>query len=105
MKPVDSDTFRLIPFKIYTPDQRVIQASFPSILEDSTPTRLSHLIDKFYPNVESGLGECEIKIHGVEVEMHLSMQWIATNLSYPDNFVHIIIIDPNSKLNASIFPL
>ena len=105
MKPMESDTFRLIPFKIYPPDQRVIQASFPSILEDSTPARLSHLIDKFYPSIKSGLGESEIKIHGVEVDMHLSLQWIATNLSYPDNFVHICIINPFNRLNTSIFPM
>ena len=105
MKPIESDTFRLIPFKIYTPDQRVIQASFPSMLTESTAATLGDLIEKFYPNTKSVTGDCQILIHGVEVEKHLSLQWIATNLSYPDNFVHICIIDPYSKLSMSLFPM
>eukprot|EP00800_Vazella_pourtalesii_P006413 TRINITY_DN1826_c0_g1_i1.p1 TRINITY_DN1826_c0_g1~~TRINITY_DN1826_c0_g1_i1.p1 ORF type:complete len:279 (+),score=67.80 TRINITY_DN1826_c0_g1_i1:98-934(+) len=105
MKPIESDTFRLIPFKIYTPDQRVIQASFPSMLTESTAATLGDLIEKFYPNTKSVTGDCQILIHGVEVEKHLSLQWIATNLSYPDNFVHICIIDPYSKLSVSLFPM
>ena len=103
MKPVESSTFRLIPFKIYTPEHEIIQGSFSSLLEENEVATLQHLIDKFFPNMKRVMGDCEVKIHGVQVETNLSLQWLATNMSYPDNFLHICIVDPFSRLSTSIY--
>jgi autophagy-related protein 5 len=57
--------------------------------DEFVETTLYHAIIKAFPgymdNVFTAIS------HGIELPLDTSIGWIATNLSYPDNFIHIVL--------------
>ncbi|KAK6488626.1 autophagy protein 5 isoform X1 [Huso huso] len=94
---VEEGGFRYIPFRIYqtTSDRPFIQKLFrPVTAEGQTHTLGDLLKEMFSAAVTPNDGEkkYQVVIHGIEPVLETPLQWLSEHLSYPDNFLHIIVI-------------
>jgi autophagy-related protein 5 len=99
--------FRYIPFRIYILDKTFIQKLFsPYDIEHDKWMTLNDLIqfslhheaqceqlanEKKILNVN--IEDYRVIIHGVQPPLHTSIQWLSEYFSYPDNFLHICLIE------------
>jgi len=95
---------RKIPIRIFKSDQQklITQESFPAFKneENSELTTLLDLLSHTFPEIliqnengEFGLTH-KIIIQGVEPNLDMGLLWLTCNLSYPDNFLYIILQPP-----------
>ncbi|CAO3592521.1 unnamed protein product [Absidia cylindrospora] len=97
---------RSVPIRLYLPDQcPVIQdtASFTDdigdllTLGDVLKTIVPGLIVKGDTTKEP---DFIVVSHGIELSLHTPIRWASDHLSYPDNFLHIIICRPLSSSSS-----
>jgi autophagy-related protein 5 len=99
--------FRYIPFRIYILDKNFIQKLFsPYDIEHDKWMTLNDLI-QFSLNHEAqceqlsnekkilniNMNDYRVIIHGVQPPLHTPIQWLSEYFSYPDNFLHICLIE------------
>ena len=102
--------FRYIPFRIYILDKPFIQKLFsPFDLEENKSMTLYDLLS-FALNHEA---QCEqlanekkilhtviedytVIIHGIQPPLQTPVQWLSESFSYPDNFLHICLVEKRS---------
>jgi autophagy-related protein 5 len=99
--------FRYIPFRIYILDKPFMQKLFsPYDIEHDKWMTLNDLI-QFSLNHEAqceqlanekkilntNLNDYRVIIHGVQPPLHTPIQWLSEYFSYPDNFLHICLIE------------
>jgi autophagy-related protein 5 len=99
--------FRYIPFRIYILDRSFIQKLFcPYDFEHDRWMTLNDLIE-FSLNHEAqceqlghekkilnvNINDYQVIIHGVQPPLHTPIQWLSEYFSYPDNFLHICLIE------------
>lgn len=94
MESSGEEMFKYIPFKIYQVDQPNIQKLFkPHGLEGQEQT-MADLLHECVPHL--WCDEVLMKkavIHGIEMCLDSPVLWLSQNLSYPDNFLHICLLD------------
>jgi autophagy-related protein 5 len=99
--------FRYIPFRIYILDKPFIQKLFsPYDTEEEKFTTLNDLLH-FALNHEAqcelvanekkilstNIDDYRIIIHGIQPPIQTPIQWLSEYFSYPDNFLHICLIE------------
>jgi autophagy-related protein 5 len=99
--------FRYIPFRIYILDKPFIQKLFsPFDSEDEKGLTLNDLLH-FALNHEAhceqlanekkilntNIHDYRVIIHGVEPPVNTPVQWLSEHFSYPDNFLHICLVE------------
>lgn len=99
--------FRYIPYRIYILDRAFLQKLFsPYDLEKEKWTTLHDLVQFSLTHeaeceqkanekkiINMNIHDFRIVIHGVEPPLHTPVQWLSEHFSYPDNFLHICLIE------------
>jgi autophagy-related protein 5 len=99
--------FRYIPFRIYILDKPFMQKLFsPYDIEHDKWMTLNDLIEfslnhevqcEYLANEKKilnlNLNDYRVIIHGVQPPLHTPIQWLSEYFSYPDNFLHICLIE------------
>lgn len=102
--------FRYIPFRIYILDKPFLQklvAPFDSehekwlTLNDLVQHALHHearceQLANEKKILNSNTHDYQVIIHGVQPPLHTPLQWLSEHFSYPDNFLHICLIEKRS---------
>ncbi|KAF8976965.1 autophagy protein 5 [Entomortierella lignicola] len=88
---------RNIPIRIYLPDNNpVIQEPVSPVDENNQPKTLRQILHQslpdLFPLVETGPPTASAMIHGITPNLDTSAIWASQNMSYPDNFLHFVII-------------
>jgi len=99
--------FRYIPFRIYVLDKPFMQKLFSPFdsehnkwmtLNDLLTFAITHEAqceqvanEKNITN--TNLDNYRVIIHGVQPPLHTPVQWLSEHFSYPDNFLHICLIE------------
>jgi autophagy-related protein 5 len=104
------DYFRYIPFRIYILDKPFLQKLFsPFDVEENKWMTLSDLV-QYALNHEAqceqlanekkilniNIHDYQIIIHGVQPPLHTPIQWLSEHFSYPDNFLHICLMEKHT---------
>jgi autophagy-related protein 5 len=99
--------FRYVPFRIYILDKPYIQKLFsPCDSDEQKPMTLKDLIE-FALNhqahcdqmanerriLSTNIDDYRTIIHGVQPPWNTPVQWLSEQFSYPDNFLHICLIE------------
>jgi autophagy-related protein 5 len=99
--------FRYIPFRIYILDKPFIQKLFsPFDPEEEKWLTLNDLFH-FALNHEAqceqqanerkilstNIADYKILIHGIQPSLQTPLQWLSEHFSYPDNFLHICLVE------------
>ncbi|CAF1634816.1 unnamed protein product [Adineta ricciae] len=99
--------FRYIPFRIYILDKPFIQKLFSPYdadegkgltLNDLLHFALNHeaqceLMANEKRILNTNIDDYQIVTHGVQPPLHTPLQWLSEHFSYPDNFLHICLIE------------
>ncbi|KAL9552483.1 hypothetical protein PS6_004425 [Mucor atramentarius] len=92
-----TDSLRHIPLRIYLPDNcPVVQelVSFYSDSEKETIPTLGNILEKTIPDLFTSSelnGRVTIVAHSVDLPLDTPINWAYENLSYADNFLHIVV--------------
>ncbi|KAI9474289.1 MAG: autophagy protein 5 [Benjaminiella poitrasii] len=92
-----SKQFRYIPLRIYlTENCPVVQdlVPFNSDLDKEAISTIGDILQKLIPDLftENGMdSKVAIVIHGIELPLDTPVNWAYENLSFADNFLHIVI--------------
>ncbi|CAM4925853.1 unnamed protein product [Rotaria socialis] len=99
--------FRYIPFRIHILDKPFIHKLFsPFNVEEEKWTTLNDLL-QFTLNHEAhceqianekkifntNINDYRVIIHGIQPSLQSPVQWLSEHFSYPDNFLHICLIE------------
>lgn len=101
------DHFRYIPFRIYVLDRPFIQKLYaPYDTETGKWRTLTDLLQYSLNNeadfderanekkiLNRNLDDYRAIIHGVEPPLHTPLQWLSEQFSYPDNFLHVALVE------------
>ncbi|KAI9253335.1 autophagy protein Apg5-domain-containing protein [Helicostylum pulchrum] len=96
-----NNNLRNIPFRIYLPDNCPIIQELVSFYGDSEkeaiPT-MEDILRKAVPELleEETLKSITVIVHGIEIPLDTPMNWAYENLSFADNFLHIVISSKKS---------
>ena len=100
-------SFRYIPYRIYILDKPFIQKLFPSVdSNEEKPLALKDLLQEAIDHeakcerlanekkiLSTHLEDYRVIIHGVQPPLHTPVQWLSEHFSYPDNFLHICLVE------------
>jgi len=103
----DLEYFRYIPFRIYILDRPLIQKLIaPFDNEHNRWLTLNDLIQYSLTHeahcerstrqkkiLSQNLDDYRIIIHGIQLPLYTPIQWLSEYFSYPDNFLHICLIE------------
>ncbi|KAI8343407.1 autophagy protein 5 [Chlamydoabsidia padenii] len=100
---------RSVPIRLYLPDQcPVIQDTTSFTNEQGASRTLGDILHSIIPslflqngtytNTESNL---IVVLHGIQLPLHTPIRWASDHLSYPDNFLHLIICRSSSPIVKS----
>ncbi|CAB0044726.1 unnamed protein product [Trichogramma brassicae] len=88
MEATSDEGFKYIPFRCYISEDKYIQRLVKPLLEDGHRKTLKHLLNEVFPNEETA----SVRTHGIIPSLDAPLQWLSEHLSYPDNFLHLILI-------------
>ncbi|KAG0285041.1 autophagy protein 5, partial [Dissophora globulifera] len=93
----DNVVARHLPVRIYMPENcPVIQDLVPSVDENNQHRTLRQVLNQslpdIFPLVETGAPVATAMIHGIIPSLDTSVIWASQNMSYPDNFLHLVVI-------------
>nr|QCC87392.1 autophagy protein ATG5 [Bursaphelenchus xylophilus] len=83
---MDENMFNL-PIKVYLPNQTMKQLLIGIKNEENEENTLQNVISAAS---EGQKEDIQIISHGVPLPHHTPLLWLARNMSYPDNFIHLI---------------
>ena len=100
-------SFRYIPFRIYILDRPFIQKLFsPYNVDDNKWMTLKDLVDSTLRHeihcqraanerriLSDDINDYRVLIHGIQPALNTPIQWLSEHFSYPDNFLHICLIE------------
>ncbi len=86
----NEDSFRFIPFRVYTQELVLIQKLVKPKNESGDRTTLSDLCFAVF---NKNADKYKIVIHGIEPPLETPLQWLSEHMSYPDNFLHICALN------------
>ena len=98
--------FRYIPFRIYILDKPFIQKLFSPFDAENRPQTFYDLLSSALnheAHCEQSANEKKILntviedytviIHGIQPSLQTPVQWLSEHFSYPDNFLHICLVE------------
>ena len=102
--------FRYIPFRIYILDKPFIQKLFsPYNVESEKWMTLVDLLHFSLTHeaqceqlanekkiISTNIDDYQILIHGIQPPLHTPVQWLSEHFSYPDNFLHVCLIEKHA---------
>lgn len=102
-------SFRYIPFRIHMMDKPFLQKLFcPYNAEENKWMTLKDLLQHSIEHelnfeqasnprnaLHKNIDDYEILIHGIQPSLNTPVQWLSEYFSYPDNFLHICLIEKN----------
>jgi autophagy-related protein 5 len=102
--------FRYIPFRIYILDKPFIQKLFsPFVPEENKWMTLNDLLHSALTHeaqceqlanekkiLSTNIDDYKILIHGIQPPLQTPIQWLSEYFSYPDNFLHICLVEKRS---------
>jgi len=96
MERVNSEPFRSIPLRIYQNDGSMIQRLFKAVSHTGHLQTFGHLVRAHLGEVVDESSEkvsekWKVTIQGISPPFETPMQWVSEHLSYPDNFLHIVV--------------
>ncbi|KAI9302609.1 autophagy protein Apg5-domain-containing protein [Cunninghamella echinulata] len=102
-------SLRNVPIRLYLPKQSpVIQDIVPFTKENGDDYLLSDVLKQLLPNLslystnnnnnDQQQQNILVKTHGILLPLHTPIKWASDHLSYPDNFLHLVIY--NSRNNS-----
>jgi autophagy-related protein 5 len=86
----NEESFRFIPFRVYTQELVLIQKLVKPKNESGDRTTLSDLCFAVF---NKNADKYKIVIHGIEPPLETPLQWLSEHMSYPDNFLHICALN------------
>lgn len=116
MEASTEDGFKYIPFRCYTSEDKYVQKLVKPMNEEGQRKTLKHLLTEVFPDQENGLqcyriifykyfmylclltqiNNCDftvtVRTHGIIPPLETPLQWMSEHLSYPDNFLHLIVV-------------
>lgn len=86
----EQDSFKHIPYRLYINDG-YIQKLVRPICEGGRKKTLRDLLEETLPEqVFAG----KVCTHGMFPPLDTPLQWMSEHLSYPDNFLHLCLVQP-----------
>ncbi|WAR08600.1 ATG5-like protein [Mya arenaria] len=95
MENTDEESIKYIPFRIYQSETGFIQKLFRPFSEEGQEHTLDDLIKHVLPDLDED-GNKRVLIQGIEVPGETPILWLSEHLSYPDNFLHICVVNQPS---------
>lgn len=92
METQGEEHFRYIPFRIYQADSErpFIQKLIRPVSAEGSNLTLSHLVEAVKPHRQH-MGAVRVVTHGISPPLDTPLQWLSVNLSYADNFLHLVL--------------
>ncbi|GMT10029.1 hypothetical protein PFISCL1PPCAC_1326, partial [Pristionchus fissidentatus] len=81
-----------LPIRLYKAGSPMRQVPLSPFKSPSTPNLLSDVLESLDSSLN--LSHHSIISHGIDIPLHTPISWLAQNVSYPDNFVHLVAV-PN----------
>uniref|UniRef100_A0A914BYW4 Autophagy protein 5 n=1 Tax=Acrobeloides nanus TaxID=290746 RepID=A0A914BYW4_9BILA len=85
----ETNKISYIPIRFYEPGSPFKQVLISPSNEDDSPCTLENAIRKALPTID--LSSYTVISQGINVPLNTPVIWMARNLSYPDNFIHILL--------------
>ncbi|ORX55083.1 apg5l protein [Hesseltinella vesiculosa] len=80
---------RHVPLRLYLPNQcPVVQDLVSFVTENGEPNQLDKAIRQLVPSMPL---DVRVMAHGVQLPGSVPIRWAADCLSYPDNFLHLVV--------------
>ncbi|KAI5710991.1 hypothetical protein M8J76_014510 [Diaphorina citri] len=89
MEPGEGGGFKHIPFRCYQGDLPFSQCLVKPITNEGNPKTLQNLFEEVYPKIS--IDKLSVLVHGIAIPLDTPLQWMSEHLSYPDNFLHIVV--------------
>lgn len=90
METKDNKDFESIPLRVYVKKQPFKQILISSRDESGSFRTVGDAVNEVLKDYEEADGERRLISHGIDVPLHTPLIFAAKNLSYPDNFIHIV---------------
>ncbi|CAO3650802.1 unnamed protein product [Cunninghamella echinulata] len=100
-------SLRNVPIRLYLPKQSpVIQDIVSFTKENGDDYLLSDILKQLLPNLSiystSSNDSVQqqnilVKVHGIQLPLHTPIKWASDHLSYPDNFLHLVIYNNSNN--------
>lgn len=86
--------FKYIPFRLYQSNKPLIQNLTRPVHESGEKMTLYNLLENMLPHVVQDIVDSKLKLvtHGIEPSLDTPLQWMSEHLSYPDNFLHLVLL-------------
>ncbi|XP_057672810.1 autophagy protein 5 [Diorhabda carinulata] len=84
----DYEHFKYIPYRCYFENGYKQKLTQP-VTENGTKKTLQDLIHEIFPENTNVM----IKTHGLIPPLDTPLQWLSEHLSYPDNFLHLCVVN------------
>ncbi|XP_013384929.1 autophagy protein 5-like [Lingula anatina] len=99
MERLGEEGFKYLPFRIHQPEKPFIQKLFKPVSDEGRLFTLADLLRETVPHIfaddTSDVLRCEVYIQGVNPPLETPVQWLSEHFSYPDNFLHIALVNPS----------
>jgi len=82
----EQNYFKHIPFRCYY-NEGYIQRLVKPVTDDGNVKTLDDLLSELFPDKQ-----VYVRTHGIVLPSDIPLQWMSEHLSYPDNFLHLIVI-------------
>lgn len=94
MESSGDDMFKYIPFRIYQIDIPNIQKIFKPCNTEGEEQNLGELLHECVPHLwDEDKFTKRVVTHGIEMTLNTPVLWLSQNFSYPDNFLHLCLLD------------
>ncbi|XP_005186612.1 autophagy protein 5 [Musca domestica] len=84
----EQECFKYTPIRFYNEDGTYIQKLVSPLTESGKKKTVKDLLDELSTPKRKAVGA---KTHGIDVHSETHLQWMSEHLSYPDNFLHLVI--------------
>ncbi|XP_014210724.1 autophagy protein 5 [Copidosoma floridanum] len=88
MEPSGDEGFKYIPFRCYISEDKYVQKLVKPVGEEGQRKTLKNLLDETFPDSEQ---TTVVRTHGIIPPLDTPLQWLSEHLSYPDNFIHLVL--------------
>lgn len=96
MERSGDELFKSIPFRIHQRDASFMQKLARPVNESGETQTLRNLMMETLPKMfasDKNFEQMRIITHGIEMPLETPLQWLSEHFSYPDNFLHIVVIN------------
>uniref|UniRef100_A0A1I8PKD9 Autophagy protein 5 n=1 Tax=Stomoxys calcitrans TaxID=35570 RepID=A0A1I8PKD9_STOCA len=88
----EQECFKHTPLRFYNEDGTFTQQLISPLAESGKKKTVSDLLEELSTPDRKAIG---IKTHGIDIHNHTDLQWMSEHLSYPDNFLHLVVFYEN----------